>query len=147
MHRKEPDNPYVIIASYRDLIDAEIVRSRLESEGIDYMIENGNLVGVNFLWSNALGGVKILVPQDKEEAAINILREEIVYEDEEKTDEGKGDCPNCGSFEVGKHSRSRLAGILSLLFFPIVLILGIPLLLEPTHWYCLKCGYKWREDK
>lgn len=147
MNQKGPDNPYVMIASYRDLIDAEIARSRLESEGIGCMIENGNLVGVNFLWSNAVGGVKILVPRDKEKAAINILQERIVYENEEKAFESKGDCPNCGSFEVRRHSKLRLAGILSLLFFPIILLFGIPRLMEPTHWYCLKCGHKWREDK
>lgn len=147
MNQKGPDSPYVTIASYRDLIDAEIARSRLAADGVDSLIENGNLVGVNFLWSNAVGGVKILVPRDKEKDAINILQERIICENEEKAFEGKGDCPNCGSFEVRKYSKLRLAGILSLLFFPIILIFGIPLLMEPTHWYCLKCGHKWREGK
>jgi hypothetical protein len=136
------DNPYVEIANFRDPITAEIAYQRILSVGIDCIMENQHLASNNWLWSNALGGVKLFVPRDKEEEALSILQNEPIPEIQETVEIGKGDCPNCGSSEVKKYSRKRITGILSLIFFPLLLI--APLLLEPTHWYCLKCGHKWK---
>ncbi len=139
----EMQNNLVTIASYRDLIDAEIARSKLLALGIESYLENNNLASIDWLYSNAIGGVKLLVCVNRVEEASTIIKEDCSHDVNEMFGLEKGDCPKCGSWEVGKHNRTRLAAILSMLFFPVFLILGTPWLLEPNHWYCRICGHKW----
>ncbi|WP_298438349.1 hypothetical protein [Geobacter sp.] len=51
----------VTIAQYRDLPEAGLAKSKLEAAGIVCFLDNEYTVGANWLYSNALGGVKLNV--------------------------------------------------------------------------------------
>jgi hypothetical protein len=62
-----------IVASFDTVMEAELARGRLESEGIGARIVDGNTVGVAQHLSIALGGVKIAVSRSEFEAAREVL--------------------------------------------------------------------------
>lgn len=67
---------WVTIATFTTPIEAQICQGRLESEGVTASIRDENIVAVNPLYSNAIGGVKIQVKQEDVELALEILSRE-----------------------------------------------------------------------
>jgi len=65
----------VTIASYRELLDAELAKTRLESAGIRCWLADDNMVRLNWFYSSYFGGVRVQVPQDEAEDAAKILAE------------------------------------------------------------------------
>src|SRR6476659_6478083 len=51
------------VASFQDPVEAQIVRALLESAGIDAIVADLNLVTLDWPMAQALGGVKLQVPQ------------------------------------------------------------------------------------
>jgi hypothetical protein len=66
-------NKLVTLSTYRDLIEAEIVKGRLESEGIQCALVDDIMVSVNPLYSNAIGGVKLKVFEEDYDKALEII--------------------------------------------------------------------------
>lgn len=63
----------VTVAAYDDLSFAYMAKARLESEGIPCFLANEHLVGVQWLYSNAVGGIKVQVPEAVAEEALALL--------------------------------------------------------------------------
>jgi ribosomal protein L37AE/L43A len=63
------------IAAYQYVAEAELLQSKLEAEGIDAYLENGNLIAMDWLMSNAVGGVKVQVAAKDVAAAQRIVAE------------------------------------------------------------------------
>jgi len=61
--------------SYLNLSDAQLCQAMLRQNGIDSYLENEGSVGVNWLWSNAVGGVKLFVESQHLNAARELLAE------------------------------------------------------------------------
>jgi len=74
----------VTIGSYSTVFEADMVKGELEAFGVDVVMENRNLIGTNWLWSNMLGGVKVRVREAQAEEARRILTAD---EAEEETDD------------------------------------------------------------
>lgn len=53
---------WVTAATYWQPMDAQMARIRLESEGIACMLLDENLVAMQWLYANAVGGIKLQVP-------------------------------------------------------------------------------------
>ncbi len=114
------------IASYRDLPLAELVKSKLESEGIYCFLSNKNHVGINWLYSFALGGVKVQVKTEDAEATLKILKEDQSSElseiEEKFPPVSRNDlCIKCEFSNIVLLNASRKSGALSLLQgFPFI---------------------------
>jgi hypothetical protein len=67
------EDELIIIGQYRDLAEAQLARGLLESSGIECFLADDNLVGINWLLSNAVGNVKLQVREADAEAALEIL--------------------------------------------------------------------------
>ena len=63
----------VVIAIFPQVIQAHIAKSRLEADGIEAFIRDENIVALNWLYSNAVGGVKLEVAAEDEKRARAIL--------------------------------------------------------------------------
>ncbi|MBS0664549.1 MAG: DUF2007 domain-containing protein [Verrucomicrobia bacterium] len=63
------------IASFSQPVEAHLLRTRLEAEGIPAYIRDENLVTLDWLYSNAVGGVKVDVADEDYERAVAILAE------------------------------------------------------------------------
>lgn len=131
-----------IIATFTDVLNAHIARSKLESEGIPCFLMNERFVHTYWLYSNATGGVKLSVQQSDVEKAKAILRtvsvDETPEDQEVLENEPQIQCPKCSSPEVYYERFSRKLVFLSLLF------LGIPLPFLRRKWKCQNCGWLWK---
>ncbi len=53
----------VLLARVLEPLQAHILQGRLQAEGIPVLVADGGLVQTNPLWTMALGGVRLLVPE------------------------------------------------------------------------------------
>ncbi|MFO1518965.1 MAG: DUF2007 domain-containing protein [bacterium] len=67
--------PFVTIATFSRPFEAYLAKGKLESEGIEVFIADENIVGINWLLSNLVGGVKIQVREEEREKAVEILNQ------------------------------------------------------------------------
>jgi hypothetical protein len=67
----------VTIRNFRDLPEALLAQGRLESSGIESFLADDNMVRMDWLISNLLGGVKLKVEEANVEIAEEILSQEI----------------------------------------------------------------------
>ena len=92
----------ITIGRYRDLTEADIARSVLESAGIHTYMWNENLVRVDWPVSNAIGGVQLQVDADDELAAVALLTQpapdSIYFTEGERFTQPV--CPSCGSSDI-----------------------------------------------
>jgi hypothetical protein len=128
------------VASYRDIPLAELAKAKLESRDIYCFLANKNHIGMNWLYSFALGGVKVQVRSEDAAEAIRVLNEDNSddlkgIEHDFPSIEKHDMCENCGSTNVSLINFSRKAGAWSLL-------LGLPLLLFGKRYKCQDCGHR-----
>lgn len=129
----------VTIAQYRDLPEAGLAKSKLEAVGIPCFLDNEYTVGVNWLYSNALGGLKLNVPEECAEEAKAII-EEIIETVASEVSEGllsDSACPACGSTEIEPHNFTGKFAAITLLF-------SLPLFLFWKRYCCKSCGHRWK---
>ena len=65
----------ITIQTCNSAIDAHILQNTLEGEGIECYIFDENIVTVNPLYGNAVGGIKLKINEEDKENAIAILSE------------------------------------------------------------------------
>ncbi len=129
----ETSNEMVVLTSYPNIWEAEIVLGRLLAEGIDAQLRDQHIVSTNWLYSNAVGGVKVVVPRDQFETAQSLL-EQPYEEVEEDLSPGWGACAKCGSTDLESVTDKRLAWV-------SFLMLGFPIFGSKQQFRCLKCGH------
>ncbi len=62
-----------VVARFTSVGEAESARSALDAAGIDARVGDENMVAVDWLMSQAVGGVKVLVPDEKLAEAAEVL--------------------------------------------------------------------------
>jgi len=134
----ESGNVPEVLRAYRDMTDALTDRMVLEGAGIECYLFDENMVRLDWLWSNLLGGVKLVVRKKDVEQSERLLGQNVP----EKFDlEGAGQyeqprCPRCGSMDVSFEGlRKRVAGA--------GLFLGLPLTVKMKGWNCNSCEHQW----
>ena len=68
---------FVTVRRYRDLTEAMVARSVLESAGIPAYLRDENLVRMDWLRSNFIGGIRLQVDADNGQAAADLLAQPI----------------------------------------------------------------------
>jgi hypothetical protein len=130
----------VTVRRYRDLTEAFVGRSLLESAGIPAWIADENLVRMDWFYSNLVGGMRLQVDEGDEAAAREILEEgipeSIMYGEEEVFVQPS--CPKCGSAEITLGSGTERGWSLVALY-----LLAIPLPPREASWHCEACGAQW----
>jgi hypothetical protein len=74
----------VTIATFNHPADCEVIRARLESEGIISFAFNEKTIQVDPLLSAALGGVMLKVGKEDAEKAMEILKQPVEVDEEYK---------------------------------------------------------------
>lgn len=141
--RKETTHSeWVTVASFLQPVEAHLARTKLESEGIPCVVGDENLVSVYNFLSNAVGGVKLKVPDYALEQAREALRPQprlVVVADEDGDADGEMVCPRCRSYDVYYHRfNRRVAGV-------FILLLGFLVPWRDRRWTCKQCGHEWKE--
>jgi hypothetical protein len=84
--------------------EAALIKSQLESSGIDCFLKDNETVSVYSLYSNAVGGIKVLVPEEKETEAKELLQSASLEAFEKH-------CPHCDSQNIKYRKFGLLNGI------------------------------------
>jgi Putative prokaryotic signal transducing protein len=132
----------VMIRHYRDLPEASVAKSVLDSAGIDCILADDNLVRLDWFYSNLVGGIKLLVPESEAEAAARLL-EEVGPETFEVDGVGEyqqPQCPRCKSMDVS------LDGLDKSWTFAAMYITNLPIPVTTKGWKCHSCGNQWNEE-
>ena len=126
----------VVYRRYYDGMEANIVLSKLQSNGIECFLTNENTT--NLLWhlSIAHGGINLMMDEEDFNKADLILSETPI-EIEEMDKEGPR-CPKCNSnnIEFGTQSKSRINWIQ--IIFGLLLAGPAPLITKAYH--CFNCN-------
>ncbi len=128
----------VTIGSFSTPYEANLVKSQLEAAGIPAFVADEYTVGMNWLYSNALGGVKVQVPQSLASEAQQILATETEPFAADEYDAET--CPKCGKKNTADFLDKRSA-------FLTWALLGLPLLLPTEKKRCNDCGHRWRQSE
>ena len=129
----------IAIRSFRDLPEALLAKGSLESAGIECALADDNIVRMDWLWSNSMGGVKLLVDAEDATAAEEILSQPIP---EHLDVPGVGDfeqprCPKCNSLDVNFRELDPVA---------YVSVWFVPLPFHRRAWRCHSCRAEWEND-
>jgi predicted RNA-binding Zn-ribbon protein involved in translation (DUF1610 family) len=153
----------------RDPTQAHIVRLQLENAGIPVFLADENLIATDWMFSFAVGGVKVQVPAPFADRAKALLVEaernahlhaddhqaEVEQAAMDSVDEDSAAfasnesaavaCPNCSSDDAYRdRDKRRLVAFIS------ILLLGLPALipgLDRNRYVCGKCGHHWKQDR
>jgi hypothetical protein len=140
----------VTLWRYRDLPEALVARSKLDSQEVWCVLADDNTVRLDWFWSNAVGGVRLQVADDDAEYAMSLLAEEIpagFTAEETGEDYQQPECPRCHSRDVTFQSEYR--GI-ALIFLSIAVVTGwilaLPVWIPGKSWQCEDCRNRWKAE-
>jgi hypothetical protein len=124
----------VTVGRYRDLPDADIARSVLESAGIQAYLQDEHVVSLNWNMSDVIGGLRLQVEAADEQATVELLRqpalEAIAFGDGKKFVQPR--CPTCNSGDV---SMGQYYGVAD------------PRPADRDVWRCNACRECWEETE
>jgi hypothetical protein len=133
------DRELVTLRRYRDLSEAIVARSLLESAGIYAFLCDENLIRLDWQMSNFIGGIRLQVEAKDESPAMDLLDQpnptSIPFGGE--ADFLQPLCPKCGSADIMFQGSSRGAALASLY------VLSLPLPLGRQTWLCNSCESRW----
>ncbi|MBT8204664.1 MAG: DUF2007 domain-containing protein, partial [Eudoraea sp.] len=84
---------FYILGSFEYAADVQVIKSKLESEGIPVFLRDENILNTDPLISSAIGGVKLSVYSRDKERALEIYNEIRAYAQDEYGQPVM--CPNC----------------------------------------------------
>jgi DNA-directed RNA polymerase subunit RPC12/RpoP len=87
-------------------MEAHIVQGRLEEDGIKCWLKDENTVTLNPIWTQAVGGIKLMVAEPQVERAAELMKEL------EKERRSRFVCPKCASGNIELISSVRRPGSL-----------------------------------
>ncbi|MGE5428898.1 MAG: DUF2007 domain-containing protein [Methylococcaceae bacterium] len=135
----------VVYQTFTDPVNAHIVKGLLDSNGIECFISDENIVTVNLLYCQAVGGVKLNV-FEKDIPRINSLLNAGITNEETET-EDKADnsitCPQCHSHNVAYGgSVKRKFGLWNMIL-PFLLMV-YPFTMRKAY-HCFDCDHEFRK--
>lgn len=128
---------WVVAETYSFPYEAQIAKTQLEAMAIPARIENEHTINMDWLYSNALGGVRLLVPQEYLSVAQSILAQDFSQDVDQILGSEQISCPQCGSTEVEPYTQGKKPAYL------VFLLIGFPLFFYKNGMKCKKCQYFW----
>jgi Putative prokaryotic signal transducing protein len=130
----------VRVRQFRDLPEALLAKSILDSVGINRFLQDENTIRLDWLWSNAIGGVRLIVKEEDAADAAKLLDQKPAESFETSLGEYKQPrCPACGSVNISYGEKGK-----SLAYATVAL--GVPLPVTRSGWRCSSCGHQWDDS-
>ena len=128
---------FVPVAVYTNYIDANIMLGRMQEDGIDCWLKDENIVTIDPILTNAVGGIKLMVAENERMKALQWLWEM------NKEKRAVLSCPKCNSHNLEYVSTPRKPGNwLSVLIGVFITSFAPPV--EQVY-HCFDCGKEFDE--
>lgn len=123
------------VATYSFPYQAQIAKAKLDSEGIPAFIADEQTINMQWLYSNAMGGVRLQVPKVYAQQATELLAEDLSDVVEQQQGNDADTCAACGSTETEPYQTGRR--------WAFLVFIGLKFPLYPTQntVRCKKCGH------
>ena len=128
----------VTVRRFRDVPQALLAKSVLESAGIDCSLDDANIIRTDWLWSNMLGGIKLRVQEEDLAAASNLLDQDSAGLLAANDDLPSPSCPRCEAVDISLEESSKPASHAG----PLVVA---PAPSSDASWTCHACGHRWQD--
>ena len=123
----------VTVKTFDNYFVANIILSRLQSEGVECYLKDETTVIMDPILTNAIGGIKLVVRKENQEAVTAILQG---YEQQYLQ---AATCPNCGEHQFSYVAKPGVKNWLT----AIATSLFSSYALAPDYVYqCGRCGYE-----
>lgn len=130
---------FVLLQSYDNYVSAHIAMGRLEEDGIKCWLQNENTVTIYPVWSNAVGGIKLMVTESQAQRALDLLKQ---YDQQQKITHP---CPQCGSDNVELVTTPRKASNwLSVFWGALTFTYAMPV---DKVYHCFDCGKEFTPEE
>src|ERR1700730_12394424 len=131
----------VTLRRFRDVPNALLAKSILDSAEIECFLCDENVIRMDWLWSNALGGIRLLVKEEDASVALELLDQTPM----EKFATGTGEfkqprCPSCDSLDISFEMTGRRLAY-------VTVAVGVPLPVKRGGWKCNSCGHAWHDSE
>lgn len=133
----------VTLASFDNSIDAHLLRTKLENEGIPCFIFDEHMVTMNALYNITVGGIKVKVIAEDFDAA-QALVEELSVKPIFNTDGSILACPKCGSSHITPGVKTT--NIFGFIFWILIMAGQYPLNMK-NKFLCQQCKTVFRRDE
>lgn len=100
----------ITIANFQTIDEAQLARMKLEGSGIEVFIPDETTANMNWLYSNAIGGIRLQVQETDLEIAKEVL-------DLHPAENGMIKCPNCDSQNITYRKLSLFSAITVMIGF------------------------------
>ena len=131
-------NSFKIVATFQYPAEAQIVKSRLEAEGINVILNNEHTINTDPLISTAIGGVQLMVNVEDEVKAKEVLDDISKYS---LDDSGHAiNCPNCNSEKVAYYT--TITDFKSFIYFFVGFIFSVLPMYTKYSYRCENCKHK-----
>jgi hypothetical protein len=135
----------ITVGAFTGPLEAHLAKGRLETEGIPAVVAHENHVWAAWMYSQALGGVKIQVARENAARARRVLASHVNGEyasalKQEFPDLRENACPACAAADFT--STVRLSAVL--LIALTLGTVGIIFPLRRDRHRCRRCGARWR---
>ncbi|MDX8240092.1 DUF2007 domain-containing protein [Acinetobacter pittii] len=128
---------WIVVKTFSFPYEAQIAKTQLEAFGIPVYIENEHTINMDWLYSNALGEVRLLVLESYVDEAKSFLEKDFSEELDQKLGESKECCPECRSLDVEVNTKGKKFAFIAFMFF------GLPLFSIKNGNRCKRCGHFW----
>lgn len=115
-----------------NLAEADLLACTLQGHGFDVRVLDSATVQNSWLFSNAVGGIRVQVPDEQAADARELVKDLALRVDPETL------CPKCSSADI------HFQKISPRWFFLSILLLGFPLLFIGNNLHCRSCGREWK---
>jgi len=125
---------FVILQSFNNYIDAHLLMGRLESEGVECWLQDENTVTINPVWTNAVGGIKLMVKRE------DFVRASEIFTETENNRKHAVECPVCKRHNVELVSTPRkTSNWISAIFGFLFVSYAMP---ADKVYHCFDCGHE-----
>jgi hypothetical protein len=125
---------FVILQSFNNYMDAHLLLARLESEGLECWLQDENTVTIYPVWTNAVGGIKLLVKKE------DVPRARQIFWEIENNRKQTIECPKCRGHNIELVSTPRKAANWITAIFTYFFG-GYALAVDKVN-HCFDCGHE-----
>src|ERR1700759_2080954 len=128
---------FKILETFDNYIDANLTLGRMEEAGINCWLKDENTATINPIWTNAIGGIKLMVLDDDVEKATEILT--ALKEIKRKSFA----CPYCGSHNIEYITSNRKAS--NIISSVLTWMFGNYAIGVHQIWHCFNCDKEFEQ--